>query len=343
MKSLHHDSKPKPPVCALAPIVLCFFFIHHAVGDAAEPRADIADLEVLRRLVAGQNKHRERIKSIHLKMNERARFQARDQYGDLNNFDLNIEHEEFSAGERTWVRRSEDRTVEGPKGKTRDTRQTMLAANETSVAYWPVGNGSVYLYNFYTRDEMPRNARTQLSGSNPRNIMRFGFGDGSESLGELLEIVESPGRLRVSIAQQKANGSELYIVRIQDSEADESERMTEELTVDASRGYLITRVVIKEGSFLDREVEVELASTDGVWLPKTWKVSDYKRMDDGTTVLRKQTVNTVSFIEVNPVIAEERFTWRGIEAPDGTRFMLTNSDGSNELLISDGEVLLPNQ
>ncbi|GMU92267.1 MAG: hypothetical protein AMXMBFR4_13250 [Candidatus Hydrogenedentota bacterium] len=330
-------------IFSFAIILPSIFAIHMALGDAAEQRKDSADLDVFRRLVAEQNKHRERIKSIHLKMNERARFQARDQYGDLSNFDLNIEHEEFSAGERTWVRRSEDRTVEGPKGKTRDTRQTMLAANETSVAYWPVGDGSVYLYNFHTRDEMPRNARTQLSGSNPRNILRFGFGDGSESLGELLEIVESSGRLQVSIAQQKANGSELYIVSIQDSEADESERMTEVLTVDASRGYLITRVVIKEGPFLDREVEVELASTDGVWLPQSWKVSDYKRMDDGTTVLRKQTVNSVSFIEVNPVIAEERFTWRGIEAPEGTRFMVTNSDGSNELLVSDGEILLPNQ
>jgi len=281
-------------------------------------------------VVAEQEKYLAAITTFSFTMNERWTTRLDELARDGIN-EWNMEHRQFEKGPWLRVERSGTAPASFDGGKrTIISKVECLVMNDRYVAQAHTPSAAAYLREHASIDALPPQSRDALSVFDARGPRRHGFGNGNDSLAQILRSAQTRKDLRLRV-DRVAGPDRLYSLR-----AFYKKSLIFEMVLDGEHGFLATETRrYGPDGFLNEEIALVPAEImPGMWFPKEWRRMTYD-VEAKPTERRviQTTFNEITSIEVNPDLDDALFTWQTM--PLGPAVQMFRHDVAGEFQIMD--------
>ncbi len=280
----------------------------------------------LRELAEVQQANRSRISSYHLVMREQSSVFSLNG-GEMQQHIISTLHTEVRKGVLSRISRDRQVDARTLQGTSASEDKLRMLIGEDFLAHWFVGNPVLYLYEFESQDSWPDEVRRFAKVFNPRTPERYGFGDGSMTLSEWVDLIEAePDSFRLSVEALEDTPGRFHLTF---SDAPNG-NWSLELWVQSDRGASICAVKEYSRSKLVKEITVSVEETDGVWFPHRWTVRRYAQLDNNKseTALIRESVNELTSLRINLPLDDSEFTLSALQPPENTLICRKDRSGN---------------
>ncbi|MCC6698409.1 MAG: hypothetical protein IT365_22480 [Candidatus Hydrogenedentes bacterium] len=320
---------------------MCFIFAGYPLvlsANGESPKEVDPDFDLLTMLADIQEANRAKIETYELTMRESSKIFG-VKAGEIQQHTMQTFHWEVRKGSQSRISRKRDTSTRTMHSSSATSDELRVVVSDTYLAQWFVGTPVAYIYEYDSPGNWSEEVRRFVKAFNPRTPERYGFGNGSQTLRQLCEVLKS-GSWQVSLAvEQEGKKSGRYRVTLFD---DTEGFKVSEFWVESEKGGVISKSHEYAGSVVYREMEVQAKLTEGVWFPHRWTVRQYSLSgkDENVPVLTRESTNEVVSLAINPAVASTAFSWQAMDLPNNILVVRKDSHGrQRSMSVIEGELV----